>query len=82
MDGLHDTIDNSFIMMHNIVTLSETQMRIPDLGAISIKGEGTPGNTAVCPPVQKVHAGDRGWTLGFPLFTAYIRVLCGLGLFL
>lgn len=69
-------------MMHNIVTLSETQMRIPDLGAISIKGEGTPGNTAVCPPALKVHAGDREWTLEFPLFTAYIRVLCGLGLFL
>lgn len=41
--------------MHNIGTLSETQMRIPDLGATSTKGEGTPGNTAVCPPVQKVH---------------------------
>lgn len=47
-------------MMHNIITLSETQMRIPDLGAISIKGESTSGNTAVCPPVQKVHAGEQG----------------------
>lgn len=46
--------------MHNIITLSETQMRIPDLGAISIKGESTSGNTAVCPPVQKVHAGGQG----------------------
>lgn len=78
----NDTIDNSFIMIHDFVTLSETQMRIPDLGAISTKGEGTPGNTAVCPPVQKVYAGDRKWVLEFPLLVAYIRILCETGLFL
>lgn len=68
--------------MDNTVTLSETQMRIPDLGAMSTKGEGTPGNTAVCPPVQKVYVGDREWMFEFPLFAAYIRALCELGLFL
>lgn len=69
--------------MHNIITLSETQMRIPDRGAISIEGESTSGNTAVCPPVQKVHAGGQGMNfIELPQFTAHIRVLCGVVLFL
>lgn len=44
--------------MHYALTLSETQMKTPDPGATSIKGESTSGNTAVYPPVQKVHAGQ------------------------
>lgn len=63
LDGTLETSNYSFKMMHNVVTLSETQMRTPDLGAMSTKGGSTPGNTAVCPPVQKVHAG--GQRMGF-----------------
>lgn len=57
IDGTDEISNYSFVTMHNVITLSETQMRTPDLGAMSTKGESTPGNTAVCLPVQKVHAG-------------------------
>lgn len=77
LDGTLETSNYSFITMHNVITLSETQMRTPNLGATSTKGESTPGNTAVCPPVQKVHAG--GQRMGFRYIASHgsSRVLHG-----